>query len=154
MKKSLYGLFGSVLIFSFLVIWSAGVSHAGISVSINFGPPPLAVSEPPELIMMPGMNIYYVPSFNFDIFYYDGYWWSPRGPKWYRARSHNGPWGVVQRSYVPGPLFRVPKNYRDVYKKERPVHFADWKQKHQVQNKNEKNKREKDGHGNGRGRKN
>ena len=122
MKKSLY-----VLIFAFLVIGSAGTAQAEINVNINIGPPPIVVSEPPAVVMMPRMGIYFVPGVSFDVFFYNGYWWSPRGDRWYRASQYNGPWGVVQRNYVPGQLFKVPKNYRVVYKNERPINYKQWK---------------------------
>ena len=77
--------------------------------------------------MMPQMGIYYVPSVNFDLFFYNGYWWSPRGNRWYRAREYNGPWGVVRRKAVPASLFKVPKNYREVYKQEQHINYKQWK---------------------------
>lgn len=105
----------------------ANTAQAEVNVSINFGPPPIVVSAPPEVVMMPGMGVYFVPGISYDVFFYNGYWWSPRGDRWYRSSQYKGPWGVVQRSYVPGNLIRVPKNYRSVYKKERPIKYGEWK---------------------------
>ena len=136
MKKSLF-----VLIFAFLVIGFAGTSQAEINVNINIGPPPIVVAEPPAVVMMPRMGIYFVPGISFDVFFYNGYWWSPRGDRWYRASQYNGPWGIVQRSYVPGPLFRVPKNYRSVYKNERPINYGQWKKQYQGGNQGRGRKR-------------
>lgn len=127
MSKSLCGPFGLVLIFTFLIIGPVGTAQAEVNVNINIGPPPIVVSEPPTVVMMPQSGIYFVPGYSFDVFFYNGYWWSPRGDRWYRAGQYNGPWGIVQRNYVPEPLFSVPKNYRAVYKNERPINYKQWK---------------------------
>ncbi|MCX5748759.1 MAG: hypothetical protein NTZ10_00725 [Candidatus Saganbacteria bacterium] len=147
MKKSLCGLFGFVLVFAFMVIGSMGTVQAEVNVNINIGPPPIVVSEPPQVVMMPQYGIYFVPGISYDVFFYNGYWWSPRGNSWYRARQYNGPWGVVQRNYVPGYLFKVPKNYREVYKKERPINYGQWKK--QSQNNGDRNDQGRSNEGRG-----
>lgn len=127
MNKSIYSLFGFVLISSFLIIGSTGAAQAELNVNINIGPPPITVSEPPHVVMIPKFGVYFVPGVSYDVFFYNGYWWSPRGDRWYKARQYKGPWGVVQRKHVPGNLFKVPKNYREVYKKEKPINYGQWK---------------------------
>ncbi|MFA4844672.1 MAG: hypothetical protein WC632_06990 [Candidatus Margulisiibacteriota bacterium] len=127
MSKSLGGLFGPVLIFALLVIGLAATAQAEVNVNVNIGPPPIVVSAPPAVVMMPQTGIYFVPGVSFDVFFYNGYWWSPRGDRWYRSSQYRGPWGIVQRSYVPGYLFKVPKNYRTVYKNERHINYGEWK---------------------------
>ncbi|HZW37471.1 MAG TPA: hypothetical protein VFF01_11050, partial [Candidatus Deferrimicrobiaceae bacterium] len=78
-----------------------------MNLNINLGPP-VIVSPPSEVALIPGSAIYFVPGVSVDLFFYDGYWWSPRGSRWYRAYEPNGPWVVVEHRYVPAPLFRVP----------------------------------------------
>ncbi|MFA4844466.1 MAG: hypothetical protein WC632_05905 [Candidatus Margulisiibacteriota bacterium] len=153
MKKCLYGLFGSVLIFALVVGGFAGTAQAEVNVNINIGPPPIVVSEPPAVVMMPQYGIYFVPGISFDVFFYNGYWWSPRGDRWYRSSQYRGPWGIVQRSYVPGYLFKVPKNYRAVYKNESPINYKQWKNNY-GQSKKQGGQPQKQGRSNeGRGRK-
>lgn len=130
MKNSFYGL----LILLYLVVVIVGTVQAEINVNLNIGPPPIVVSAPPEVVMMPESGVYFVPDVNYDVFFYNGYWWSPRGDRWYRASRYNGPWGVIQRSYVPVHLVKVPKNYRVVYQKERHINYGQW-QKQGGQNK-------------------
>ena len=145
MRKGVLVIFGCVLVSVFLVIGVVGSAQAEVNVSINIGAPPVVVSEPQEVVMMPS-GIYFVPGYSFDVFFYNGYWWSPRGDRWYRAGQYNGPWGVVQRSYVPSYLFKVPKNYRAVYKNERPINYRQWRNTNgHPQNQSRKN--------DGRGRK-
>jgi hypothetical protein len=95
-----------------------------VSININLGPPPIVVAEPPEAVMIPGLQVYFVPQLEFDVFFYNGYWWSPRGSRWYRARAYNGPWKVVTKRYVPAPVYRVPNDYRNVYEKEQHIPYV------------------------------
>jgi hypothetical protein len=102
-------------------------ASAEVNVNVNLGPPPVVVSEPPEVVLVPGSSVYFVPSVNYDLFYYNGFWWSPRGDRWYRAREYNGPWRGVSRRIVPPPLVRVPRDYRRVYVRERHIPYGQWK---------------------------
>ncbi len=61
--------------------------------------------------MIPQSQVYFVPDPQIDVFFYGGYWWSPRGENWYRARAYNGPWGVVERNRVPRAVIYVPQDY-------------------------------------------
>ncbi|WP_460594173.1 hypothetical protein [Geomonas sp. Red276] len=98
--------------------------------NVNLGPPPIVVAQPPEVVMMPSTGVYFVPGVEFDIFFYNGYWWSPRGDRWYRARAYNGPWRVVSRRGVPGPVYGVPRDYRRVYMHERHIPYGQWRKEH------------------------
>jgi hypothetical protein len=102
-------------------------ARAGVSVNINLGPPPIVVAAPPEVVMIPGSQVHFVPDPQIDVFFYGGYWWSPRGDRWYRARAYNGPWGVIERNRVPRAVFYVPRDYRSRYGRERHVPYGQWK---------------------------
>ena len=89
---------------AFAVAW--GISEparaeVSVGVNINLGPPPIVVSAPPAVVMIPGSQVHFVPDPQIDVFFYGGYWWSPRGEQWYRARAYNGPWGVIEPRRVP-----------------------------------------------------
>jgi len=114
---------------------------AEVHVNINIGPPPIVVAEPPEVVFIPGSQVYFVPNPEIDVFFYNGYWWSPRGDRWYRAKAYNGPWGVVNKRYVPAPVYRVPKDYRVVYEKERHIPYGQWKKQGKRQDKKEQKER-------------
>jgi hypothetical protein len=103
-------------------------ARAEVSVSINLGPPPIVVAEPPQVVMIPHSQVHFVPDPNIDVFFYGGYWWSPRGDRWYRARAYNGPWGVIGRNRVPRAVIYVPRDYRARYERERHVPYGQWKQ--------------------------
>lgn len=104
--------------------------RAEVSVSVNLGPPPIVVAEPPEVVLIPGSQVYFVPDPQIDVFFYGGYWWSPRGDRWYRARAYNGPWGVIERRRVPRAVVYMPRDYRARYERERHVPYGHWKKEH------------------------
>lgn len=110
----------------FLVIATVS-SAADVQVNVNIGPPPVVVAEPPEVVLVPGSRVYFVPEYDFDIFFYDGYWWSPRGDRWYRARYYDGPWRVISRRSVPRSVYSVPRDYRHVYVREHRIPYGQWK---------------------------
>jgi hypothetical protein len=97
----------------------SGPARAEVSVSINLGPPPIVVAEPPALVMIPHSQVH--------VFFYGGYWWSPRGERWYRARAYNGPWGVIERGRVPRAVVYMPRDYRTRYERERHIPYGQWK---------------------------
>ena len=133
MRRKGYRIFGPALLLGVLLACSAaGTALAGVSVgvNVNLGPPPIVVPAPPEVVLVPNTSVYFVPGVEFDVFFYNGYWWSPRGDRWYRARAYNGPWRTVERRYVPRPVFRVPHDYRSVYVRERHIPYGEWRDRH------------------------
>ena len=131
MRKTFFGAIGMAVLFGALFVpGGIGDASAEVSVSINLGPPPIVVAEPPAMVLVPRTQIYFVPGRDIDVFFYAGYWWSPRGDRWYRARAYNGPWGVVDRRYVPSSVRRVPKDYRVRFEREKHVPYGQWKKHH------------------------
>ncbi|MBP2678525.1 MAG: hypothetical protein H6Q82_1590 [Deltaproteobacteria bacterium] len=106
---------------------SSGPARAEVSVNINLGPPPIVVSAPPAVVMIPGSQVHFVPDPTIDVFFYGGYWWSPRGQQWYRARAYNGPWGMIEYRRVPPAILYMPQDYRARYERERHVPYGQWK---------------------------
>ena len=150
MRKNVCGVLGlSVLLGALCALGWTKMASAEVRVNINLGPPPIVVAAPPEVVVMPG-GISFVPGLDFDVFFYNGYWWSPRGNRWYRSRAYNGPWKTINRSYVPAPVYWVPKNYRSRYGKQQHIPYEQWKN----QGKNNKQNNKWDNNRNGRGHNN
>jgi hypothetical protein len=145
MRKNVYGVLGLVILLGALCVlgWTK-VASAAVQVNINLGPPPIRVAEPPEMVMIPGIQVYFVPGLEFDVFFYNGYWWSPRGNRWYRSRDYNGPWKTISRFRVPSPVSRVPKDYRSRYEKQQHIPYGQWKNrgKDNKQNNNKDNRQD------------
>jgi hypothetical protein len=87
-------------------------SGAEVNVSIDIPLPGLALPAPPGLVVVPGTYIYYPPEVNVDIFFYHGYWYRPHRGGWFIASGYNGPWRVIGRRRVPGPLLGLPPAFR------------------------------------------
>jgi hypothetical protein len=105
-------------------------ARAQVSVDIHLGPPPIVVAEPPALVVIPDSQVYFVPDPQIDVFFYGGYWWSPRGERWYRSRAYNGPWGLIERGRVPRSVVYMPRDYRTRYERGRHVPYGQWKRDH------------------------
>ncbi len=158
-----YLLAGAALIAAIGVSASAQ-AEVGVGININLGPPPIVVAQPPEVVMIPGSQVHFVPDPQIDIFFYGGYWWSPRGDRWYRARAYNGPWGVIERHRVPRAVFYVPRDFRVRYEREHHVPYGQWKKDHdrwdrenrkahrRWEKEREKEWKERERHHDGRGR--
>jgi hypothetical protein len=108
----------------------SGPARAEVNVDIHLGPPPIVVAEPPALVVVPNSQVYFVPDPQIDVFFYGGYWWSPRGERWYRSRAYNGPWGVIERGRVPRAVVYMPRDYRTRYERGRHVPYGHWKRDH------------------------
>lgn len=117
--------------------------RAEVGVSINIGPP-VVVVEPPHMVLVPRSQVYFSPDPQVDIFFYGGYWWSPRGDRWYRARAHNGPWGVIERRRVPRQVIVVPRDYRSRFEREKRVPYGQWKKEHKQWEKAERKEQKRD----------
>lgn len=153
MRKSIFGVLGVVVLIGALFAFGGTKEAlAEVNVNINIGPPPIVVAEPPAVVMVPGSPVFFVPIPDIDIFFYDGYWWSPRGSQWYRSKAYKGPWGVVNKRYVPAHVFRVPNDYRKVYEKEKHIPYGQWKKhgKEGHREWKEDRKERKQGRGHGR----
>ena len=112
MKRfSFFSIAGSLLFIMLLLPAAAG---AGVSVGINIFPPPLVISAPPAVMVIPGTYVYFVPDVNVDILFYGGWWFRPYRGYWYRARNYNGPWAYVEGSRVPSVVINVPPHFRRV----------------------------------------
>jgi len=122
----------TVLVIFFLLGMSAS-AHAEVNVNINVGTPPVVVAEPAAVVMAPGAGVYFVPNSGPDLFFYAGYWWSPRGDRWYRAGACKGPWVRVERHHVPAGVARMPRDYRVRYANGKHVPYGQWKKMHYQQ---------------------
>jgi hypothetical protein len=106
------------------------------------------VGQPREMVMVPGSQVYFVPNLSFDLFFYNNYWWSQRGNKWYRSSNYNGPRESIEQRYVPTPVFQVPNDYRSRYEKQQRIPYGQWnkqgkdnkKEDKQVPGQDKKNK--------------
>ena len=92
----------------------AGGAAAGVNVNINIGlPPPVAISAPPALIVVPGSYVYFAPEVDIDLIFFQGFWYRPHAGHWYRSNEYNGGWVVV--NVVPAPVLNLPPRWKQTY---------------------------------------
>src|SRR5512135_3392767 len=89
-----------------LAFSSTGI--AGVSINIGVSLPPLVISAPPVVAVIPGTYVYFCPDVAADIFFYDGYWFRSYEGNWYRAVDYNGPWVYIAMASVPTVFFQLP----------------------------------------------
>jgi hypothetical protein len=102
-------------------------THAEVSVGIGISVPGvnIGINMPayPRLVRVPGYPVYYDPRVNANYFFYDGLYWVFVGDNWYASSWYNGPWGLVDRDYVPLYVLRVPVRYYRLP----PPYFRGWR---------------------------
>jgi hypothetical protein len=85
------------------------INIGGMEIGIG-GPPRLEFAGPPELLVIPGRNVYFMPDNNFDLFFYRGWWYRPYKGRWFRSDNYAGRWEDVRE--VPPALINLPPDYR------------------------------------------
>lgn len=129
--------------------------RVGLNFNINLGVP-VVVPEPPDMVVIPGTSVSFIPGGSVDVFFYGGYWWEPLGPRWYRTRSLGGRWVPVSSRAVPAPLFRIPDDYRGRYGRAKHIPYGHWKRSHGGDwargRRHEREERHGGGRGHGHGR--
>jgi hypothetical protein len=90
--------------------------RAEVNISIGFGlPEPVYFERPPEVIVLPDTrNVYVVPESEFDLFFWNGWWWRPWQGRWYRSRSYNRGWAYYNN--IPSFYYDVDPEWRDYYR--------------------------------------
>ena len=48
-------------------------AEVSVGINVNLGPPPIVVSAPPAVVMVPHSQVHFVPDPNIDVFFYGGY---------------------------------------------------------------------------------
>ena len=83
----------------------------GVSVPL---PPPIALSAPPEMVVLPDTDVYVAPDYDQDLYFYGGWWWRPWGGRWYRSLYYDSGWEFYNG--VPGWYGAVYPHWRDNYR--------------------------------------
>jgi hypothetical protein len=98
----------SLLAMSLAVPFAA---EAQVSVNVNVGPPPIIFPAPPRVVLVPQTPVHYVPATTYNVFFYNGRYYSFHEGAWFLASSHAGPWAFLPAPQVPPPVLAVPVRY-------------------------------------------
>ncbi len=101
-------------------------SYARVDIDIGINLPLFRFSAPPELVVIPGTYVYYVPGAEVDVLFYHGYWYRPYEGRWFRASSYNGPWRYIRERQVPGEVIGLPPDYRNIPPGHRRIPYRDF----------------------------
>jgi WXXGXW repeat (2 copies) len=82
-----------------------------VKINIGLGVPPMLLTAPPPLVVVPGTPVYYAPDVQGNLFVYKGRYYTVANGVWSRAPAYNGPWAVIQIGQVPPPVLSVPVEY-------------------------------------------
>ena len=103
-----------------LALAVSGSIPAMAGVSINIGiplPPPIVISGPPDVVLLPHTGVYVAPDLAVDLFFFDGWWWRSWEGRWYRSQHYRTGW--AHYNAVPTFHGRVHPGWRDDYRAHR-----------------------------------
>jgi hypothetical protein len=112
MKKLLFG----TILLAVLIVYPI-MSMAQVNVRVNVPiplPPPIPFVGPPNVVVLPGTDVYAVPDVNEELFFRQGWWWRNYGGHWYRSQSYDRGWAYY-RGY-PSWYRGIPHDWRDNYR--------------------------------------
>ncbi len=110
-----------------LFLATSGVRGEGnVEVSVGISLPAHTFAAPPPVVVIPGTYAYFVPTVDFDIVFYRGYWYRPHEGRWYRAKAYNGPWTYLAPKRVPRALIELPPDYRHDYASHRHIPYGEY----------------------------
>ncbi|HMK43026.1 MAG TPA: hypothetical protein VK445_02705 [Dissulfurispiraceae bacterium] len=91
---------------------AGGASAAHVSVNVNIGaPPPVIVSGPPSVFLIPNTPVYFAPDAREQLFFYSGFWYALHDGYWFSSTYYNGPWSYVPSPRVPAVFLHLPPRY-------------------------------------------
>jgi WXXGXW repeat (2 copies) len=97
-----------------MLVSAAPTVAQDVKIDIGIGTPPvppIVVTTPPQLVVVPGTSVYYAPDVPTNYFFYKGRYYTLVNNAWYTAPVYNGPWVVIQVGKVPPPVLTVPVEY-------------------------------------------
>lgn len=88
-------------------------TYFGFQIGITNAPPPPQVvfESAPRCEPVSGVYVAVQDDYDCDVFRYGTYWYVVSNGYWYRARSHRGPFRVIDARRVPRAVFAVPASH-------------------------------------------
>jgi len=87
-----------------------GRTYYGFAVDISSAPPPrFAFDREPEVVLIPGTDVYEVDTDpGYDVFRYGSNWYVNDDGYWYVSADYRGPFRIVSARAVPRRLISLP----------------------------------------------
>ena len=94
-----------------MLFLAASATASDVKINIGLGVPPIVLTTPPQLVVVPGTPVYYAPDVQANLFVYKGRYYTVANGVWSRAPAYSGPWAVIQIGQVPAPVLSVLVEY-------------------------------------------
>ena len=94
-----------------MVVTTTSATAQDVKINIGLGVPPVVITTPPPLVVVPGTSVYYAPDASANLFVYKGRYYTVANGVWLMASAYAGPWAVIQIGQVPAPVVAVPIEY-------------------------------------------
>lgn len=141
---------------------AAGVASAetqtyfGFHIGITNAPeaPEIVFKKEPRVVLIASADVYVVQGHDYDsdIFRSGKYWYACHDGYWYRAKSHRGPFVVIDARKVPRAIFGVPSKHWAHHPHGGPPGLAKKAKSHTHASKHGKSHKHAKGHGKAKGK--
>lgn len=113
MKRHL--IIATLLLLPLGAVFATGASaEVSLNIGINIPLAGVAVSASPDVVVISGTYVYFIPEAKEDVFFYHGYWYRPHKGRWYRSADYSNGWIIISLNNVPSPVRSVPPGFRSV----------------------------------------
>lgn len=129
-KKGCLVAVGAVILATTGLVNEGHARGPNIGIGIGIGipvpvMPTIVISGPPELVVVPGTDIYVAPDVEGDILFYQGFWWRLFDGRWYRSPYYDRGWVYMDRGRVPRSFYGYHPGFRHEYRGYQRVHYDD-----------------------------
>ncbi len=117
-------------IFRRLDLLEADLSRFEGSATIS-SPSVVTIPAEPDVIVIPGSDVYYIPDIEANIVFYDGNWYRFYEGHWYLSASLSGPWVYIEDP--PVVIATLPPRYygkHRIHFRELKERWREWKREH------------------------
>ena len=83
------------------------LASAQVRVQVGLPLPELSIQVGGPLVYV-GPQVWVLPDSDDEVFYSGGWYWARNNGHWYRSHGRQRGWAVVNESYVPAPVRRLP----------------------------------------------
>jgi hypothetical protein len=94
-----------------MLLTATSVTAQDVKINIGLGVPPVVLTAPPQLVVVPGTPVDYPSQVSANLFCCKGRYYTVANGVWARAPAYSGPWVVIQIRQVAAPVVAVPVEY-------------------------------------------